>query len=87
VASLYRGESPKPEENELLGQVKLPSTVALALTKTKAALTLKVSADGLLSVSLKHPLTDEVQTLNVQIKEGTPAPIEMISDDDLLIEG
>ncbi|MCC6808879.1 MAG: Hsp70 family protein [Deltaproteobacteria bacterium] len=87
VASLYRGDASKPEENELLGQVKLPSTIALALTKTKATLTLKVSEDGLMSVTLKHPLTDEVQTLSVALKEGTPAPIDMVSDADLIVEG
>jgi molecular chaperone DnaK len=85
AASLYRGESDKAEENELLGQVKLPSSMAMALTKTKAPLTLKVSEDGLLSVTLKHPLTDEVQTLSVALKEDAKQ-IQELSEADMLIE-
>ncbi len=64
---LCRGESALAQENTPLGAVRLPGSLALALAGCKANVTVSVSAEGLLSVSLRHPLTSQAQQLEVSL--------------------
>lgn len=83
IASLYRGESATMEENESLGQIRMPSSFALVVSKTKASIIVKVTADGLLVVSMKHPLTEEVKQLKVTLKQATTTEdVPELTEDD-----
>jgi molecular chaperone DnaK len=81
LALLCRGEAEDTADNEVIGSVRVPSSFALAVSKTKAPLTLSVNAEGLLKATLKHPLNDELQTLDVELKPGQ-AKEEMMTIDD-----
>ncbi len=82
LAVLYRGENDARSDNELIGSVKLPATFALSITKTKAPLTLTIDNEGLLHVVLEHPLTQEQQSLSVDIKPPGENDQEIMLIDD-----
>ena len=69
VAALYRGEQTVSKELELLGQVRVPSSFALEIAKSKATLTLSVSSDGILSLAILQAVTGARQTLEVSLVE------------------
>ena len=69
VAALYRGELSLTKELELLGQVRIPSSFSLEIAKSKAQLTLSVSGDGIMSVTLLQAVTGAVQQLEVSLVE------------------
>lgn len=82
-AALVSGEESQAARNTTVGEIVLPSTLALALTKTTAPVEIKVSEDGLLTASAKHPLTHETQVLEVALAEGRQPEN---SDDEELLE-
>ncbi len=70
--ALLRGEGALTPDNELLGEIRLPSSLALAVSRTQAPATLTISAEGLMTVSVVHPLTQKVEELRVVLPEGDP---------------
>ena len=84
--TLLRGEAAAAAENELLGEVSLPSSLSLLVAKTPANVTLTIDHDGLLTVSVEHPLTLRVDKLRVSLPEGVPEA-EVTDIVDLMPEG
>jgi molecular chaperone DnaK len=70
--TLLRGEGATAAENELLGEVVMPSSLSLVVAKTKAKVIVKVDADGLLTVSAEHPLTHRIEKVELALPEGVP---------------
>jgi molecular chaperone DnaK len=70
--SLYRGEGATIAENELLGEIRLPSNLALAVSRTAAQVTLEITTEGLMTVSAVHPLTSKREELRIVLPEGDP---------------
>ncbi len=68
--TLYRGEGASTTENELLGELKMPSSLSLAVTKTPAKVTVTVDQDGLLTAKVEHPLTKKTETVSLTLPEG-----------------
>jgi molecular chaperone DnaK len=69
--TLYRGESRTPDGNERLGTVRLPSTLAEAVSGVEVEVVLDVSADGLLTLAMRHPESKQIQYLQIALsKEG-----------------
>lgn len=66
---LYRGDAETTAENTFLGAARMPADQALALTKTKVTATLRVTVDGLLSVSMQHPRTGQTHSVEVSLVE------------------
>jgi molecular chaperone DnaK len=82
---LCSGESPKGSDNTPLGEVQLPSNLALAFAKTPAKVTIAVSADGLLHVTARHPMTGEVRELRVGLADHPDeGDILEVDDSDLV---
>ena len=67
---LCRGEQAMLQQNTLLGMLKLPSNQAMGTTQKKAQVTVQVSAEGLLSVIARHPVSGQAQELEVSLAEG-----------------
>jgi molecular chaperone DnaK len=70
---LYRGEAEVAEENEVLGELRIPGSLALAVSRTEAPVTLSVSVDGILSVVIQHPLSKTRERLELSLPEGAGA--------------
>jgi len=68
---LYRGESDAAAENEVLGELRVPSNLAIVVSKTEAPVTLRISIDGLLSVTIQHPITAATERLDLELPEGS----------------
>lgn len=66
-AILLRGEAQRAEDNEILGELRLPSNLALAITRTEAPVALHVSADGLMTASARHPMTGLRHEIAIQL--------------------
>ena len=79
--SLFRGESSSTDENEMIGEITLAGNLALAIAKTKAPATLTISADGLMNVSLKHPLTGKIEDISVVLPEAQASEDVTVIDD------
>ncbi len=66
-ATLFRGEKELQSENTVLGTLRMPADLALAITNTKAIATLRVSDDGMMAVTMKHPKSGEVHSIEVSL--------------------
>lgn len=77
--TLVSGEHESADKNTQLGEVRLPSSLALAFAKSQAKVKLEVSAEGTLQVTATHPITGEVSTLRVALADNPPAG-EMLSE-------
>jgi molecular chaperone DnaK len=84
--TLYRGESPTPDGNELLGTVRLPSTLTEAVSGAEAEVVLDVSADGLLTLAMRHPETKQIQYLQIALSQDGKATDDVEEDYDVDIE-
>ena len=62
---LYSGESDSIEENAYLGGLELPASLADAVAGTRAAVSVNLAADGVLSATMKHPRTGATEQLLV----------------------
>ncbi|OGQ89880.1 MAG: hypothetical protein A2289_24210 [Deltaproteobacteria bacterium RIFOXYA12_FULL_58_15] len=83
-ALIFRGEQGNAQGNELLGELTIPSNLALAVTKTKAPVTLSISADGILTATMKHPMTSHTETLEISLPEGDGTGLMEVSDMDFV---
>jgi len=70
---LYRGEAERADENTFLGAIRFAPIASSAAVTAKVKVTVNVAADGLLSVSARHPLTGEVKELDVSLVEADGA--------------
>ena len=70
--TLYRGEHETATQNTLIGTVRLPSSHALALAGTRAKAKVQVNAEGILSVTVQHPMTGQTQQMEVSIAATLP---------------
>ncbi len=66
-ALLYRGDNDKAAGNTFLGTLRMTADQSLVITKTKVVVTLKVSADGIMSVTMQHPRTQQVHSVEVSL--------------------
>ncbi len=66
-ALLYRGDSDKAAGNTFLGTLRMTADQSLVITKTKVTVTLKVSADGIMSVTMQHPRTQQIHSVEVSL--------------------
>jgi molecular chaperone DnaK len=71
--TLYRGDHPALRDNELLGTVRLPSSLSEAIEGTTAIVVVDVSADGLLTLAMRHPVTGEVNSLQLSMSKSSAA--------------
>ncbi|MFC1610651.1 Hsp70 family protein [Myxococcota bacterium] len=81
---LYRGEAEEAANNELLGELTLPSNLALAVAKTPAPVTLKVGADGTLTVTMQHPMTSATEKLELSLPESAAGLVLDAEDPDIV---
>ena len=70
AVNLFRGEHEGQADNAFLGSLKLPSNYSIALAGAKAKVTVRVSADGLLSISAAHPMSKEVKELEISLTQS-----------------
>jgi len=83
--TLYRGEHDRLRDNELLGTVRLPSELAEAIAGARATVVVEVSADGLLTLAMRHPHSGEVNSLQLSLtKHG--AATEDVDDFEITVE-
>jgi molecular chaperone DnaK len=67
---LCRGEDLMLAQNTMLGVMRLPGNKnGDPAAKQKAVVTLQVSAEGILSASVRHPVSGQVQELEVSLVE------------------
>ncbi|MEK7705944.1 MAG: Hsp70 family protein, partial [Myxococcota bacterium] len=69
--ALYRGEGTGRDENTYLGSLRFPPVASSAAANAKVKVSLAVNAEGILSVSARHPLTGETQALDVSLVSST----------------
>lgn len=72
--TLYRGEQEAAAQNTLIGTVRLPSSHALALSGTRAKATVEINDEGMLAVKVKHPMTGQIQQMEVSIAATLSGP-------------
>jgi molecular chaperone DnaK len=65
--SFYRGESLVMEGNTLVGTVRMVAGAALVMSNTKAHVRVEINAEGILTASLRHPMTDTVQEAELSL--------------------
>lgn len=82
VVSLCRGESSRAADNEPLGDVRVPGSLELAEARTMASVGIRVTADGLLQATLRHPVTGEVNKLDLRMQDADD-PADMLEFEDL----
>ncbi len=70
-ALLFRGDSDKQASNTFLGTLRMTADQSLVITKTKVVATLKVSADGIMSVAMQHPRTQQMHSVEVSLVDPT----------------
>jgi len=85
TATLYRGEEAQITDNELLGTVRLPSSLSEAIEGTTATVVVDVSADGLLTLAIRHPVTGEIKSLQLSVSETGEATDDVDDIDDFEI--
>lgn len=66
-ALLYRGDVETAKGNTFLGTLRMTADQSLVITKTKVVATLKVSADGIMSVTMQHPRTQQIHSVEVSL--------------------
>jgi molecular chaperone DnaK len=81
--TLVRGELETVDGNELLGTVRLPSSFADSVHGAVCDVVVDVSADGLLTLAIRHPQTKEVQALRFALLADGKATDEMEDDIDI----
>jgi molecular chaperone DnaK len=79
---LRRGEHARGQDNEPLGRVRIPSSLAEAVSGATASVVVDVSTDGLLSLAMRHPQTGETQSLQMSLDTAQATTDEV---DDLEI--
>jgi molecular chaperone DnaK len=67
---LYRGEATTTAGNTFLGALVFPSIASTAEVASKARITIKISGDGLMTVSALHPTTGERKELELSLIES-----------------
>jgi molecular chaperone DnaK (HSP70) len=66
--SLYRGEHPTVADNTFLGSLAFPPVAISGSAPLAARVKLEVSGDGILSVSMRHPLTGDLRSLELLLR-------------------
>lgn len=64
---LCRGEAEAARDNTPVGMVRLPGSLSLSLGGSKASASLQINAEGLLSLCIRHPMTQQSQQLEISL--------------------